>query len=126
MILISIGLLIVLISTYTILAKAGFQHTEPASALRLAEQEWEAGCRGQSLKGYIRASTMAVDAGARWTIAHFYVKRMTSNTSAGRLDKALANCSQAAALLHNYDDEGSLSYECFALEAEIKRQDEME
>jgi len=123
-IIISICVLIVLAGA-RLLAREGFQHIEPASMLRQAEQDWEAGHRGQSLKGYIQASTMAVDAGARWTFARFYINRMASNRSAGKIDRALANCSRAVAILHSYDDEGSLSYECFTLEAESTKQDEL-
>ncbi|MBN1431087.1 MAG: hypothetical protein JXB07_22145 [Anaerolineae bacterium] len=118
---ISIGTIILLAT-----AGAGIQHVEPASMFRQAEQEWEKGNRWKALRGYARASVITIDAGARWTIAQIYINQMTYNQSIGRVDKALSKCDQAITILSRYDDEGSLSYECFTLETEIKRQRELE
>ena len=104
----------------------GRQHVEPARLFRLAEQDWNTGLRVKALKSYLRASTMAIDAGARWVIARFYINQMAAHQAAGQMDQALASCSRAVAILYNYDDEGSLSYECFAIEGEIREQDKSE
>ena len=117
--------LAILVGLYR-LAVQGFRYIEPASVLRRAEETWETGCRGQSLRSYVQASTMAVEAGLRGTIARIYINQMMSNISQGELDRALDGCSRAVAILQDYDNEGSLSYECFVIEGQIKRQSELE
>jgi hypothetical protein len=106
-------------------AGEGLRHIEPSRALRQAEQDRQEGRLGASLRGFVRAYATAIEAGARWTIAQAYIDRMIANREAGQLDSALSNCGQAVNILHGFDDEGSLSYECFALEAEIQRQIEL-
>ena len=41
------------------------------------------------------------------------------------MDEALGACGRAVAILHGYDDEGSLSHECYTVEAEIQRQSQL-
>lgn len=107
-------------------AQEGFRHIEPTRVLKQAEQDRQEGRLGASLRGRARAYVMAIDAGVRWAIAQAYIDQMIVERADGRLDRALSSCSRAVSILHGFDDEGSLSYECFALEAEIERQSEIE
>ncbi len=116
---------LVLLATALAFAGEGFRHVEPATTLKQAGQDWQEGRLGASLSGYLHAYTMAIEAGARWAAARPVVDRMMAERKGGQLDRALASCSQAVDMLHGFDDEGSLSYECFALEAEIERQNEL-
>lgn len=106
-------------------AGEGLRHVEPAHALKQAEQDRQEGRLGASLRGYARSCTMAVESGVRWTIARTVIDQMMAARADGQLDRALASCGQAVNILHGFDDEGSLSYECFALEAEIQRQSKL-
>jgi hypothetical protein len=106
-------------------AREGFRHIKPAVAVIQAQQDWQEGRFGASLRGYTSAYAMAIEAGVRWTTARTYIDQMITDREAEQLDQALNACSGAVAILHGYDDEGSLGYECFALEAEIQRQSEL-
>lgn len=126
LLLISITICVLTLSAAAVgFAGEGLRHVEPARALKQAEQDKQRGRLGASLPGYLRAYSMAVEAGARWTIARTVIDQMMAERADGRLDRALSSCGQAVNILHGFDDEGSLSYECFALEAEIQRQNEI-
>jgi hypothetical protein len=105
------------------LAREGFQHVEPASELRLAKHNWQRGYLVRSAVSLLRASGMAIEAGARWSVARIYISQMSSESASGRLDETLSLCGKAVEILHGYDDEGTISNECFMIEAAIHRQD---
>jgi len=64
---------------------------------------------------------MAFEAGGRWSIADIHISRMRSLEEEGRLSEALQECATAVRILHGYDDEGGLSYECSVIEQRIER-----
>lgn len=107
------------------LAIEGLGHVEPAKTLRQAQQDWQEGRLGAALGGHVHAYAMAVEAAVRWKAARVYVNRMAAAREAGQMDKALGACSRVVAILHGYDDEGSLSHECYIVEAEIQRQSQL-
>jgi hypothetical protein len=120
----TILLLILAVAAYGY-AREGLRHIEPARALRLAQQDWQAGRRGVSVGGHIHAYAIALEAGIRWEIARADIDRMMIESQKGQLDGALRACGQAVVIVAGYDDEGSLSSECFAIEADIRVQNEL-
>jgi hypothetical protein len=118
-----IAFILILAAPTYVLAREGFQHVEPASELRLAVHDWQMGHLAKSAGGVLRAFGIAIEAGARWSVARIYINRMNSERASGQLDEALSLCGKAIKILHGYDDEGAISNECFVIEAAIHRQD---
>lgn len=120
MILIGVCLLFAIgVCTYLVLK--GFGHIDPKIALWQAQRSWLEGQIVQAIPQFIRAVWMAFEAGGRWSIADIHVSRMRALEEEGRLPEALQECATAVRLLHGYDDEGGLSYECSVIEQRIDR-----
>ncbi len=100
----------------------GFHHVNAASELRHAREYWQNGEVGKSLPKFVAAFGLALESGIRWSIANGYIDQMRSLNSAGRLQEALAQCTAAVQTLDGFDDEGIISYECTAIEENIRRQ----
>ncbi len=104
------------------LAEEGFHHVDPASELRHAKQDWQDDEVSVALAEFVSAYQMAVECGARWSVAGIYISNMRSLTEAERLREALNECMTAVHVLGKYDDEGVIGYDCDVIEAQIQRE----
>jgi hypothetical protein len=118
------GILILILacSMGVYLINKGFQHVLPQSMLRYAGQNWNDGQYTEAIRWFANANASAWNAGARWTIAEYYLRQMKEFSEKGELAKALENCSQAVKVLAGHDDEGAVSYNCIVIEEKIKSQ----
>jgi len=119
-ILVSICLFLVVGINICLVSK-GFGHIDPRIAFWQAQQLWSEGQIVQAIPQFARAIWMAFEAGVRWSMADIHISRMRSLEKEGRLHEALQECARAVRILHGYDDEGGLSYECTAMEQRIIR-----
>ena len=112
-------LLVIAVCVYFVLE--GFNHIDPKLALWHAQRSWREGQIVQAIPQFVRAVWMAFEAGGRWSIADTHVNKMRLLEEEGRLHEALRECATAVRILHGYDDEGGLSYECYVIEQRIER-----
>jgi hypothetical protein len=53
---------------------------------------------------FIRSMALAAEAGARWSLAKFYLARMQTSSREGLLSQALSECGTAVQIVRPYDD----------------------
>ncbi len=100
----------------------GFEHVEPAVARSDAIADWEDGRKDQALGGFVKAYWLALESGARWSMADRYIDKSYRLLMEGQRQDALSNCRTAWQILGDYDTEGGIDFLCTQIEDAIKRQ----
>lgn len=100
----------------------GLGHAEPSAELNDARLDWQTGRRAESLGRRFGAFWIALESGARWSLADHYIEESYRLQRNGRLRDALSNCRTAWQILGKYDTEGGIDFHCTEIEEQIQRQ----